>query len=170
LKDVFVGSDHMVGEKGKGLQQVLAVFTHSRVTISGMTLGTAVGALEAAVRHARRRRAFGRRIVDHQAKACEIADIYARIEAARLAVQKACWAMDNKEDFRMEASVAKYLAVDVARGVTQWAADLFGASSVMEEHPIHKFPMDAWGSSLGEGTQDVQKLVIFREVMKRFGY
>jgi alkylation response protein AidB-like acyl-CoA dehydrogenase len=51
---------------------------------------------------------------------------------------------------------------------SEWAADIFGAASVIREHPIHKFPMDAWASSLGEGTQDVQKLVIFRELMKQF--
>jgi alkylation response protein AidB-like acyl-CoA dehydrogenase len=65
--------------------------------------------------------------------------------------------------------LAKYLAVDIARKVTPWAADLFGAASVMYEHPIHKYPMDAWASSLGEGTQDVQKLVIFRELLKNYG-
>ncbi|NIO06715.1 MAG: acyl-CoA dehydrogenase, partial [Deltaproteobacteria bacterium] len=55
-----------------------------------------------------------------------------------------------------------------AREVTPWAADLFGAASVVFDHPIHKYPMDAWASSLGEGTQDVQKLVIFRELMKKY--
>jgi alkylation response protein AidB-like acyl-CoA dehydrogenase len=58
--------------------------------------------------------------------------------------------------------------VAVARKATTWAADMFGAASVMREHPIHKFPMDAWASSLGEGTQDVQKLIIFREAIKRY--
>ena len=98
----------------------------------------------------------------------EAADFYAKIEAARLMLWKACWAMDKGGDFRLEASMAKYLAVMVAREVTLWAADLFGAASVMFEHPVHKFPMDAWAASLGEGTQDVQKLVIFREIMKRY--
>ena len=64
--------------------------------------------------------------------------------------------------------MAKYLAVEIARRVTSWAADIFGAASVIQEHPIHKFPMDAWASSLGEGTQDIQKLVIFRELMKQY--
>jgi len=63
--------------------------------------------------------------------------------------------------------MAKYLTVDIARQVANWAADLFGAASVVIEHPIHKFPLDAWAVALGEGTQDVQKLVIFREIMKR---
>jgi alkylation response protein AidB-like acyl-CoA dehydrogenase len=65
--------------------------------------------------------------------------------------------------------MAKYLTVNMAREVGLWAADLFGAASVILEHPIHKFPMDAWAASLGEGTQDVQKLVIFREIMEKAG-
>jgi short/branched chain acyl-CoA dehydrogenase len=166
--NVFVPEDHLVGERGRGLQQVLSIFTHSRVIISSLTLGTALGAFELAVEHGKKRKIFGRSILDQQGKAFEMADLYARVEAGRLMMLKACWAMDQGQDFRLESSLAKYLAVQIARDVTVWAADLFGASSVIREHPIHKFPMDAWASSLGEGTQDVQKLVIFREVMKRY--
>jgi alkylation response protein AidB-like acyl-CoA dehydrogenase len=61
------------------------------------------------------------------------------------------------------------MAVSVTRDVTQWAADFFGAASVIVDHPIHTYPMDAWAASLGEGTQDIQKLVIFRELMKQKG-
>jgi alkylation response protein AidB-like acyl-CoA dehydrogenase len=169
LTDVFVPGDHLMGDPGRGLQQVLTVFTHSRVPIAALTLGTAVGAFEAAIEHAKSRKVFGKRIVDFQAKAFEIADFYARMEAARLMLWKACWAMDQGLDFRLESSMAKYLAVSIAKEVTPWAADLFGAASMIVDHPIHKFPMDAWASSLGEGTQDIQKLVIFREVMRRYG-
>jgi alkylation response protein AidB-like acyl-CoA dehydrogenase len=80
---------------------------------------------------------------------------------------KACWAMDQGKSFRLESSLSKYLAVNIAREVAIWAADLFGAASVIFDHPVHKFPMDAWAVSLGEGTQDIQKLVIFREVLKK---
>ncbi|UCE06065.1 MAG: acyl-CoA/acyl-ACP dehydrogenase [bacterium] len=66
----------------------------------------------------------------------------------------------------LKKSMAKYLTVEIAKQVSIWAANLFGAASVISGHPIHKFPLDAWAVSLGEGTQDVQKLVIFREVMK----
>jgi alkylation response protein AidB-like acyl-CoA dehydrogenase len=169
LENVFVPEDHLLGKRGRGLQQVLTIFTHSRVPITALTLGTARGAFEAALDHAQRRKIFGRSILQFQGKDFEIADFYARMESTRLMLWKACWGMDRHEDFRLEASMAKYLAVMIAREVTTWAADLFGAASVMFEHPIHKFPMDAWASSLGEGTQDVQKLVIFREVMKRYG-
>ena len=168
FSDVFVSEDHLLGNQAQGLQQVLTVFTHSRVPIAAMTLGTAVGAFELALEHARKRKIFGQAITDFQAKNYEAADLYAKIEAARLMIWKACWKIDQNKNFRLESSLAKYLAVEIAREVTIWAADIFGAASVIREHPIHKFPMDAWASSLGEGTQDVQKLVIFRELMKQF--
>ena len=167
LRDVFVPDDHLMGERGRGFQQVLTIFTNSRIPISAITLGTAVGAFETALDHAGKRRLFGRKIIDFQAKTFEIADFYAKIEAARLMVMKASWRRDQGDDFRLDSSLAKYFTVMVAREVTTWAADLFGAASVILEHPIHKFPMDVWASSLGEGTQDVQKLVIFRELMKK---
>jgi alkylation response protein AidB-like acyl-CoA dehydrogenase len=168
LNDVAVPTDHLLGRQGHGLAQVLQIFTHSRVAISALTLGTAAGAFDLAVKRAVKRTAFGQRIADHQAKSFEIAERHAEIEAARLALWRTCWTVDRGEDFREQASIAKLLSVAAARKTTAWAADMFGAASVMFEHPIHKFPMDAWGSSLGEGTQDVQKLIIFREVMKRY--
>jgi alkylation response protein AidB-like acyl-CoA dehydrogenase len=168
LHDVFVPEDHLMGSRGRALQQVLSIFTHSRVAIAALSLGTAAGAFDLAVKRAVKRTAFGRRIADFQAKSFEIADLHAGIESARLMLYKACWKVDHGTEFREEASLAKYLAVAIARRATAWAADMFGAASVIFEHPIHKFPMDAWASSLGEGTQDIQKLVIFREVMKRY--
>jgi alkylation response protein AidB-like acyl-CoA dehydrogenase len=169
FSDVFVPEDHLLGNQAQGLQQVLTVFTNSRVPIAAMTLGTAEGAFELALDHARKRKIFGQAITDFQAKNFEAADLYAKIETARLMIWKACWKIDKNKNFRQESSLAKYLAVEIARKVAIWAADIFGAASVIQDHPIHKFPMDAWASSLGEGTQDVQKLVIFREMMKKYG-
>jgi alkylation response protein AidB-like acyl-CoA dehydrogenase len=168
FSDVFVPDDHLLGERGRGLQQVLEVFTWSRLPISALTLGTAAGAFEMALDRARKREIFGKKIVEFQAKTFEVADFYARMEAARLMLLKACSVADAGGDFRQESSLAKYLAVQIAKEITPWAADIFGAASVVFEHPIHKYPMDAWASSLGEGTQDVQKLVIFRELMKKY--
>ena len=168
FRDVFVPEEHLMGTRGKGLQQVLEVFTRCRIPISALTTGTALGAFEMALERAAGRDIFGRKIIEFQAKSFEFADYYARIEAARLMLLKSCDALDRNLDFRQESSLAKYLAVQIAREVTPWAADIFGAVSVVYDHPIHKYPMDAWASSLGEGTQDVQKLVIFRELLKRF--
>jgi alkylation response protein AidB-like acyl-CoA dehydrogenase len=168
LRGVFVPRDHLLGEPGRGLQQVLRIFTHSRVAIAALALGTAAGAFDLGVRRALARTVFGRPVADYQAKSFEVAELHAAIESARLALYKACWRVDRGEEFRAEASLAKYLSVAAARRVSEWAADLFGAASVVREHPVHKFPMDAWGASLGEGTQDVQKLIIFRELMKQY--
>ncbi|MGC8493181.1 MAG: acyl-CoA dehydrogenase family protein [Syntrophobacteraceae bacterium] len=167
LDNVFVPEANLVGKRGRGLQQVLEIFTNSRITIAALTLGTAAGAFQTGVEHAKKREVFGTKIVDLQAKSFEIADFYSKLEAARLVLWKTCWEKEQGIDFRMGASIAKYLSVEVARAVGLWAADLFGAASVIFEHPVHKYPLDAWASSLGEGTQDVQKLIIFREFMKR---
>ena len=166
FNNVFVPDDHLLGTRGQGLQQVLEVFTNSRVPIAALTLGTAIGAFNLAHEHMQKRTVFGKKILDFQAKAFELSDFYAKIEAARLMLQKACWKIDQGEDFRQTSSLAKYLTVNVAREVTIWAADIFGAASVIFEHPIHKYPLDVWAASLGEGTQDIQKLIIFRELMK----
>ncbi|NNF98852.1 MAG: acyl-CoA/acyl-ACP dehydrogenase [Desulfobacteraceae bacterium] len=165
--DVFVPDADIMGHLGHGLQQVLDIFTHSRVSISALTLGTAAGAFDMAVHRSSKRKMFGSRLMDFQSKAFEMADYYARMEAARLMIYSACESMDKGLDFGLQASMAKYLSVDIARTVSTWAADLFGAASVIQDHPIHKFPMDAWAASLGEGTQDVQKLVIFRQMLKQ---
>jgi len=164
--NVHIPEANLLGARGRGLQQILEIFTHSRISIAALTLGTATGAFSLALEHARRRTLFGTKVVDFQAKSFEIADLHAKIEAAALVVWKACWLKDQGREFRRVASTAKYVTVTIAREVGTWAADIFGASSVMLEHPVHKFPMDAWAASLGEGTQDVQKLVIFREIMK----
>ncbi|MDR3566941.1 MAG: acyl-CoA/acyl-ACP dehydrogenase [Syntrophobacteraceae bacterium] len=167
FEEVFVPEADLIGERGRGLQQVLEIFTNSRITIAALTLGTAEGAFLAGVEHAKKRRAFGKKVIEFQAKAFEIADFYSKIEATRLLLWKTCWEKELGADFRLSASIAKYLSVETARATGQWAADVFGAASVIFEHPVHKYPMDAWASSLGEGTQDVQKLIIFREFMRR---
>jgi alkylation response protein AidB-like acyl-CoA dehydrogenase len=166
---VYVPATHLLGDPGRGLQQTLAVFTHSRIPIAGLALGTARGAFELAMRHARQRSVFGKRLIDLQAKGFEAARLYAQIEAAHLALLKACWAMDGGRDYRMASSLAKYLTVEAAKDVSRWSADLFGAAGVLADHPIHKFPLDAWAVSLAEGTQDIQKLVLFRELIKHYG-
>jgi len=168
FENVFVPEDRLLGIRGRGLQQVLEIFTNSRVPISALTLGGAVGAFTLALNRMQKRKIFGQKIMDYQAKAFETSEYYAKIESARLMLWKACWKIDQNNDFRQAASMAKYLAVEVARQVTTWAADIFGAASVVQDHPIHKYPLDTWGASLGEGTQDVQKLIIFRELMKHW--
>ncbi len=112
--NVFVPDDHLLGERGQGLRQILSIFTHSKSSSALSTLGTALRAFELAVNHGKKRRIFGQRILDQQGKAFELADLFSRLEAARLMMLKACWAMDQGQDFRLESSLAKYLAVHIA--------------------------------------------------------
>ncbi len=168
FKNVFIPGENLLGERGKGVSEVLEIFTHSRITIAAHALGTALAAFEMGLDRTKKRKVFGRALSDFQAKSFEIADLYSHLEACRLMIWKACLAKDQRQEiFRLQASMAKYLSVEILRKVSQWSADLYGAASVVYEHPVHRFPMDAWASSLGEGTQDIQKLVIFREVMKK---
>ncbi|MEJ2283899.1 MAG: acyl-CoA/acyl-ACP dehydrogenase [Desulfobacterales bacterium] len=125
FRDVFVPDDHLLGERGRGLHQVLEIFTNSRVPIAALTLGTAAGAFDLAVKHMQKRKIFGQTILNFQAKAFEISDFHAKLESARLMLYKACWLVDRGEDFRLASSLAKYLSVEVAREVTLWAADIF---------------------------------------------
>jgi len=166
LDNVWVPDENLMGTQGKGLSHILEIFMNSRVTISALALGTAVGAFNMGVERAKKRTVFGNRVIEFQAKSFEAADLYSKMEAARLMLYRACWLKDQGvRDVKLEASMAKYLTVEVAKQTSMWAADLFGAVSVVADHPVHKFPLDAWAVALGEGTQDVQKLVISREIL-----
>ncbi|MFZ5516634.1 MAG: acyl-CoA dehydrogenase family protein [Candidatus Zhuqueibacterota bacterium] len=166
LEKVRVPDENLMGTRGKGLSHILEIFMNSRITISALALGTAVGAFNMGIERAKKRRVFGSRVIDFQAKSFEAADLYSKIEAARLMLYRACWLKDQGiRDVKLEASMAKYLSVEIAKQTSMWAADLFGAVSIVADHPVHKFPLDAWAVALGEGTQDVQKLVISREIL-----
>ena len=161
-------TENRLAPEGAGVGIFTKAMESERSYIFASQLGRMERQLEECITFARQRQAFGKSIGKFQSVSNRIADMQLRLETARLMLYKACWLIDRGEDFREASSLAKYLSVEVAREVTLWAADIFGAASVIREHPIHKYPMDVWGSSLGEGTQDVQKLIIFREVMKRY--
>lgn len=168
FENCFVPEENLVGPINGGFKLIMQTFTSSRIAIAALAVGTAWGAYKLALDRARVRRVFGKRIIEHQAKAYEFSTMLSRIEAARLLVQKAAWIKDKGQDYLMESSIAKLFSIEEAKEVTSWAADIFGASGIMEENPISKFPLDAWAVALGEGTNDIQKLIIWRQLQKRF--
>jgi alkylation response protein AidB-like acyl-CoA dehydrogenase len=171
LEDVRVGPDRLLGELNGGFKEIMRVFTAGRIGVASMTMGTAVGALRLAHRRARSRRVFGSTIWDQPSKRDEFADMATLVEAGRLLYRKAAWLKDTGQDYKMAASLAKLFATENARRVTQWAALLHGGSSVLAENPIHRYPLDAWASALGEGVEEVQRLIIsrhFDEWIERF--
>lgn len=164
--DCFVPEDNLLGKLNDGFKEIMSVFNSSRIAIAALTYGTALGAFKLALQRARRREAFGKKIIDHQAKAFQFSEMAARLEAAKLLVIKAAWLKDMGKDFVFNASVAKLIVGEEARRTTMWAAESFGASGIMEENPISRYPLDAWGSLLGEGTEDIQKQIIANQLSK----
>ncbi|MBI1988030.1 MAG: acyl-CoA dehydrogenase family protein [Nitrospinae bacterium] len=167
FEDFFVPQDGLIGELNQGFRLIMRTFTSSRIGLAALAIGTALGAYRLALARANSREAFGKKLLDHEAKAFEFASALSRIEAARLLTRKAAWLKDTGQDYTLAASMAKFYACEEAKAIAFFAAEVFGASGIIEDNPIYKFPLDAWASALGEGTGDIQKLVISRELRKR---
>lgn len=167
FKECLVPRNNLIGDLDEGYKLVMKTFTASRIAIAAMAVGTAYGAYCLALERARKRVAFGTKIIEHQAKAYEFSTMLTRIDAARLLVQRAAWLKDKGEDYIMASSQAKLFAAEEAKKITSWAADIFGASGILETNPISRYPGDAWATSLGEGTNDIQKLIIWRQILAR---
>jgi alkylation response protein AidB-like acyl-CoA dehydrogenase len=168
---VRIPKENLLGTLNGGFKQIMHIFTTGRIGVASMTMGTAVGALRLAHRRAKRRNVFGGPIWDLQSKRHEFAEMTVIVEAGRLLYQKAAWLRDTGQNYRMAASVAKLYATEKAKHVTQWAAELHGGSGVLEENRIHRYPLDAWGSGLGEGVPEVQRRIVsklFDEWIEQF--
>lgn len=162
LSEVRVPGDQMLGTENEGFGYTMRTFTNGRIGVAAMTMGTAVGALRLAHQRAKRRRIYDCTIWDLQSKRHEFGDMAIIAEAGRLLYRKAAWLRDNGGDFRMAASMAKLFATENAKELTMWAAYLHGGSGVLEENRIHRYPLDAWASAMGEGAPEVQRLLIAR--------
>jgi len=163
LDGVRVGGDRLLGPLNGGFKLIMRTFTTGRIGVASMTMGTAMGALRLAHRRARSRRIFGATVWDQQSKRAEFADMATYMEAGRLLYRRAAWLKDQGRDYRMAASLAKLFATEHAKVVTNWAALLHGGSGVLVDSPIHRYPLDAWASALGEGVSEVQRLIVSRQ-------
>ena len=162
LNKVRVPTDQMLGNLNEGFDYTMATFTNGRIGVAAMTMGTAVGALRLAHLRAKRRKIYGTTLWELRSKRHEFAEMAIITEAGRLLYRKAAWLRDNGKDYRMAASMAKLFATEKAKELTMWAAYLHGGSGVLEENRIHRYPLDAWASAMGEGAPEVQRLLIAR--------
>jgi alkylation response protein AidB-like acyl-CoA dehydrogenase len=162
LNEVRVPTDQMLGNLNEGFDYTMATFTNGRIGVAAMTMGTAVGALRLAHLRAKRRKIYGTTLWELRSKRHEFAEMAIIAEAGRLLYRKAAWLCDNGRDFSMAASMAKLFATEKAMELTMWAAYLHGGSGVLEENRIHRYPLDAWASAMGEGAPEVQRLLIAR--------
>jgi short/branched chain acyl-CoA dehydrogenase len=157
-----VPADHLLGERGRGYAQFLETLADGRVAIGALAVGLARGCLEESVVYAGQRQAFGKPIGAFEALQFKIADMKVGVETARLAVLNAAWLRDRGKPFATEASVAKLYASEVATTCAREAVQVHGAYGYVEEFPVARFYRDAKVLEIGEGTNEIQRLLIAR--------
>ena len=166
-EDVHVPLGNLIGEEGKGLQQTLATLDGGRIGIGAISLGLAQAAFEYAVNYARERKAFGKAIAEQQAIQWMLADAATEIEVARNMLYKAAWLKEQKRPYNKEAAIAKMFATEMAERVCRNAIQIHGGYGYSSEYPVERIYRDARLMTIGEGTSEIQRIVIARHVLAR---
>ena len=162
--DCRVPEENLLGERGRGFAQFLAILDEGRIAIAALAVGLAQGALEESVKYASERQAFGRPIGAFQGMQFKIADMQVRVETARLATYKAAWLRDMGRSFKAAASLAKLHASEVAVTCAREAVQVHGGYGFIEEYPVARFYRDSKVLEIGEGTNEIQRILIARDL------
>jgi short/branched chain acyl-CoA dehydrogenase len=162
--DAAVPEANLLGVRGHGLKQFLAVLDGGRISVAALSVGMAWGAYDEALKYARQRIAFGQPISKFQAIQFKLADMLVEIEHARMMVLKAAWEKDAGRDFALTASLAKLYSGEVSRRVVNEAVQIHGGYGFMDEYPVSRMYRDQKVNEIGEGTNEVQRLVIARMI------
>lgn len=165
--DCRVPATQLLGPEGEGFTGSLKILDGGRISIAALGLGMAQGALEAATQYAKQRKQFGQTISEFQAIQFKLADMATQVEAARLLVYKAAWLADQKDvRFTRESSMAKLFASEVAVRVANECVQIHGGYGFIKDYPAEKFYRDVKLCTIGEGTSEIQRLVIARQLLK----
>jgi alkylation response protein AidB-like acyl-CoA dehydrogenase len=167
FQDVLVPEENLIGEPTGGFKAFMNTLTGGRISIGALALGLAQGSYEHSVRYAKQRHQFGQPIANFQAVQFLLADMATRIEAARLLVYHAAALKDAGRPFVREASMAKLFASEMANWVTDKAIQIHGGMGYCRDVPVERMHRDAKLMEIGEGTSEIQRLVIAREILKR---
>ena len=162
--NVRVPGDNVLGKQGDGFHQMLQTLDGGRLSIGAMGLGGAQGAFETALSYARKREQFGQPISKFQAVAFKLADCAMEIECARNLLYKACWLRNNNRSFAKEASMAKLYCSELMGRVVDHAVQIHGGYGLMKEYQVERFYRDHKLLDIGEGTSEIQRLVISRHI------
>ncbi|HEV7349285.1 acyl-CoA dehydrogenase [Telluribacter sp.] len=166
FSDVKVPKENRIGEDGLGFKFAMGTLNGGRIGIAAQALGIAAGAYELALAYAQERKSFGKPIFEHQAVQFKLADMATRIEAARLLVYKAARLKDEGKEYVKAAAMAKLYASDVAMWATTEAVQVHGGYGYVKEYHVERLMRDAKITQIYEGTSEIQKLVIARELLK----
>lgn len=162
MEDVHVPLENLLGKKGEGFKQFLVTLDGGRIGIGAMAVGVAQAAYEKALQYAKERQQFGRPISQFQAIQFKLADMAMKIELARNMVYKAAWLKDQGRPFSKEASMCKLYASEIAMEVADQAVQIHGGYGYMREYEVERYMRDAKLLEIGEGTSEVQRMVIAR--------
>lgn len=165
-EDVKVPSDYLLGPEGNGLRQTLAVLDGGRISIGALATGLAQAAYEEALNYARERQAFGHSIAEFQAIQWMLADAATEIQAARWMVYHAAWLKSQGKIFTKQASMGKLFATEMAERVCRNAIQIHGGYGYSREYPVERIYRDARLMTIGEGTSEIQRLVIARQILR----
>jgi len=163
-----IPKSNILGAPGKGFKHFLKTLTIGRISISALALGTAVGAYELALKYSNEREAFGKRINSFQAIGFKLADMDTQISAARQLIYHAAWLKDQGKNVIKDAAVAKLFSSEAAMKITTDAIQIHGGYGYIEDYHVERFFRDAKILEIGEGTSEVQRMVIAREILKNF--
>jgi alkylation response protein AidB-like acyl-CoA dehydrogenase len=163
--NVRVPASHLIGNEGEGFIQALQILDGGRISIAALSVGLAQGAFEAALKYSVERVQFGKRLADMQAIQFKLATMSMEIDAARMLTYKAAWLRDQGLDYTVAASEAKLYASEVAVRTAEEAIQIHGGYGYVKEYPVEKFWRDSKLLTIGEGTSEVQKMVIARNLV-----
>lgn len=161
-----IPAENLVGVEGEGFIQAMQILDGGRISIGALALGIAKGAYEASVKYAKEREQFGKPIGQFQAIGFKLADMATKIEAAELLLYQAAYLKNTHQNLTKESAIAKYYASEIACEVANEAVQIFGGYGYTKDFPVEKFYRDAKLCTIGEGTSEIQKLVISREILK----
>lgn len=159
-----IPKENILGGRGMGSKVMLKTLDSGRLSIAAMGLGCAQGAYELALSYAQERKQFGKPISKFQAISFKLADMATKIELARNLLYKACWLKDNGREFAKEAAMAKLYCSEIAKEVADEAVQIHGGYGLMKEYPVERFYRDQRLLQIGEGTSEIQRLVISRHI------
>jgi alkylation response protein AidB-like acyl-CoA dehydrogenase len=164
--DVKVPKANRIGEDGFGFTFAMTTLNGGRIGIAAQALGIAAGAYELALKYAKERKAFGKHLTEHQAIQFKLADMATKIDSARLLIWKAAYLKDQKKDFVKAAAMAKLYASQIAQEVTTEAVQIHGGYGYVKEFHVERLMRDAKITQIYEGTTEIQKMVISRELLR----
>ncbi|MFZ5552551.1 MAG: acyl-CoA dehydrogenase [Bacteroidota bacterium] len=161
-----IHKSQMLGKPGEGFKQAMKILDGGRISIGALALGIAKGALEASIKYSKERQQFGQPISNFQGIAFKLADMATEISAAEMLLYQAADKKNRKEKMTKESAMAKYYASEVSVRVSTEAVQIFGGYGYTKDFPVEKFYRDSKLCTIGEGTSEIQKLVISREILK----